>query len=58
MSGINEGDGMMIRVSANEPKFGADIVADGSDGGVSIKPKKKKKKKAKVLQSADIIEIV
>ena len=44
MMGINEGDGMQIKVSA--PTFGADIVADGSDG-VQIKPKKKKKKKFK-----------
>lgn len=50
---INEGDGMMIKVSAG-PTFGADIIADGSDSGVSIHPKKKKKKKAKVLQSVDI----
>ena len=45
MMGINEGDGMQIKVTSG-PTFGADIVADGSDG-VQIKPKKKKKKKFK-----------
>ena len=52
MMGINEGDGMQIKVSAG-PTFGADIVADGSDG-VQIKPKKKKKKKFKTQQSENL----
>ena len=52
MMGINEGDGMQIKVSAG-PTFGADIVADGSDG-VQIKPKKKKKKKFKTQQSENM----
>ena len=52
--GIKEGDGMQIKVSA-DPIFGADIVADGSDG-VQIKPKKKKKKKFKTQQSETMHE--
>lgn len=56
LMGINEGDGMQIKVSS-EPIFGADIIADGSDG-VQIKAKKKKKKKLKTLMSQELTKMV